>query len=109
MNSILLLTAISATTGIFGGGRQQCTTGTCPTAYATPATYQAAPNGYYQGSQACATGSCGTTYAAAPAPQYHHAPAPAHQAVGRGGWLRGRRMSQVVPTANCANGTCYRR
>jgi hypothetical protein len=90
MHSIVLLTALSATSGIFGGGRtQQCSTGQCPNvAYAAPA----------------------ATHAAAPAPQYYSAPAPMAQAAApRRQWFRTARMTYAAPATTCSNGTCYRR
>lgn len=100
MNSIVLLTALTATSGIFGGGSRQqtCTTGQCGTAYAAPVArtqYVAAP---------------AAQYTAAPAPQYYTQAAPiAQPAMARRAWFRPARTAFAAPATTCANGTCYRR
>ncbi len=89
MNSIVLLTALTATSGIFGGGARQqtCTTGQCGAVYAAPVAQQ--------------------HYAAAPAPQYYTQAAPVAQpSVGRRQWFR---PARVAYTTSCPGGTCNRR
>ena len=81
MNAMILLTAMSATGGIFGGHKARthpyyrtapttaCATGTCPRVQAAaPVTYAPAPvaapaptytyQSYYSVGTACATGNC---------------------------------------------------
>jgi hypothetical protein len=107
MNPIILMTAMTATSGLFGGGRQ-CTTGQCGRAYAAPVRSYAAT---------CQTGSCGG-YVAAPAPQYHRVAAPAPQvatvAAPQAVAAPAPRYFTVqsyyyAPASTCPNGTCPRR
>ena len=91
MHSIVLLTAMTATTGLFGGHRQArtagCQTGQC----ARPAAVAYAP-------ATCRTGNCPTAYAApAPAAYAPAAPAVTYQS------------AYYPPAASCATGTCPRR
>lgn len=95
MHSIVLLTAMTATSGLFGGrpakmGHQA--------AYSRPVQVAAAP---------CRTGTCGGSYAPAatyapaapayaPAPQTATVPATAYS-------------SYYYPAASCATGNCPRR
>lgn len=72
MHQILLMTALTATSGLFGGGRQQCASGNCGYVQAPAQVRYAAP-------AACAGGSCGTYAAAAPAPRYYYPTAAAPQ------------------------------
>src|SRR4051794_39164386 len=105
MHSIVLLTPVTATSGLFGGGRPRKTS-SCGAAYARPAhvAYAQAPS--------CQTGGCGTSYAppayaAAPAPAPMQAPAayaPAPQAAA----APAAYSSYYFPTAatSCASGNC---
>jgi hypothetical protein len=100
MNAIVLLTAMTASSGIFGGGRASCAGGQCGRTYAAPVRY-AAP--------ACAGGQCAGYVAQAPAygyaaPAYGAAPAP------RMAMRPTYTPMAYYPTASaCPNGTCYRR
>jgi hypothetical protein len=110
MQSIVLLTAMAATSGLFGGGR----TASCPGGQCG-ATYYQAPSAY----SACAGGSCGYGYAAPAQPmaqypaqatyqypaqarvQYPYAaPAPLYY---------GYNSYYYAPMSTCAGGTCPRR
>jgi hypothetical protein len=102
MHQIVLLTALSATTGLFGGGRQ-CRTGYCGSSVTRPA--------YYAPVSTCRTGTCPRTYAAAPvaAPQAAPAAAPPQTA-----YAQPRRVasyySYYYPTqSTCPGGNCPRR
>ena len=91
MHSIVLLTAMTATTGLFGGHRQArtaCQGGQC----ARPAAVAYAP-------ATCRTGNCPTAYAA---PVQAAAYAPAAPAMTY-------RSAYYPPAANCATGNCPRR
>lgn len=70
MHSVLLLTALTATSGLFGGGRQ-CTSGNC----GSPAVYYTYAPRYYNVQAPCATCPASAPQAA-PVPQ---AAAPAVQ------------------------------
>jgi hypothetical protein len=101
MHSILLLTAVTATSGLFGGARH-CKTGQCGTSYARPARVATAP-------ASCQTGNCGTSYAPpvqayAPAPRAY-APAPQMTAA------PAAYSSYYTPAVagSCATGNCPRR
>ncbi|AGA27298.1 hypothetical protein [Singulisphaera acidiphila] len=111
MHQLILLTALTATSGLFGGGRQQCGTGRC--GRPTVGFSACAPQQQYAQPQfsACQPGTaCGT---AAPAAYPAYAPqapiaapqayAPAPQAAAY--------PSYYYPTAasSCAGGSCARR
>lgn len=91
MHPIVLITALTATSGIFGGSRTACTTGTCAQVYAAPAPVVAAP---------------------AQATPYY-APAPAVQAaqprVAAPRWGRRGRVAYYTTASTCTTGTCPRR
>jgi hypothetical protein len=91
MHQIVLFTALSATTGIFGGGRATCTTGTCGQVYAAPApaVAAAAPNVTY--------------YTPAPAPQVVQPQFAAPRLARR------NRVAFYTAPATCTTGTCPRR
>ena len=105
MHQLVLITALSATTGLFGGGRQ-CRTSHCGGftarhAYAAPAA-------------ACRTGACPQAYAAAPAAAPQSAPvAAAPPAATYQTAIRpaGRTVySYYYPAqSSCPNGQCQRR
>lgn len=109
MHQIILLTALTATSGLFGGGRQQCGTSRC--GRPTVGFSACAPQRQYVQPQysACQPGTaCGTaapaaypTYAAPQAPYAApQAPAPAPQAAVA-------YPSFYYPAAsNCAGGNC---
>ena len=100
MHQIVLLTAMTATSGLFGGGRH-CKTGQC----GAPMAYHQA----YAPVSACQPGApCGGSYAAptpvpqaAPAPQAAYAPAP------RAAFYPSFYAAPATPA--CAGGNCYRR
>jgi hypothetical protein len=70
MHQIVLLTALTATSGLFGGrAPASCPGGQCGAAY------YPAPSAY----SACAGGSCGYTYAAPVQPQYQYPAQPQYQ------------------------------
>ncbi len=69
MHQIILLTAMTATSGLFGGGRATCASGTCGMTYAPAPAYST-----------CAPGTpCGGYVQQAPAPQQYYYPYPAAQ------------------------------
>jgi hypothetical protein len=95
MQSIILMSALTMTSGLFGGGRSSCPSGQCGAAMVPASAYQYtyAPTAYYA-PQARPVSYLPTTYytqpstAAAPAQMYYY----------------------VYPTATaCPNGSCYRR
>jgi hypothetical protein len=91
MHSIVLFTAMTATTGIFGGHRQArtaCQGGQC----ARPAAVAYAPS-------TCRTGACPTAYAAPATHAMTYAPAPAMT----------YRSAYYPPATSCATGNCPRR
>ena len=95
MHSIVLLTAMTATSGLFGGHHKQARTAGCQGgSCARPAAVAYAPSGN------CSTGQCGT-------PSYgghaSYAPAPQHRATAY--------TSNYYPPASssCATGNCPRR
>ncbi len=112
MHQIVLLTAMTATSGLFGGGRA-CKSGHCGSYAAAPAAYApAAP---------CASGRCGSgysyapyaqpmtygyapTHAYAPAPAYSYAPTPQVAAA-----PTGYTSYYYPPASSCATGNCPRR
>jgi hypothetical protein len=99
MNAIVLFTAMTATSGLFGfGGGRTCATGTCGRGYvAAPScyTYRAPASSY-------APAYAAPTYAA-PAAAYS-APAPAAPRVSY------YQSNYAYPvTAGCPNGNCPRR
>jgi hypothetical protein len=112
MHQIVLLTALTAMTGLFGGSRH-CGTGTCyRPAYRHAYTYSAP---YARCGRAY--GTCGT-YAAAPAapytapmaaaPQAAQAPvAPTVQVARRATYSTYNYY--YAPQSSCPNGQCYRR
>lgn len=104
MHQIVLLTALTATSGLFGGGRaSSCASGSCGMTYAPAPSYAA-----------CAPGTPCGGYAQAPAPQpqyyYYPAPAPQHHGAPQAMAPRAYYPSAYYyrPTGNCAGGTCYR-
>jgi hypothetical protein len=109
MHQIVLITALSATTGLFGGGRT-CRSGQC-------GSYYTARHAYYAPVATCRTGACPQVYAAAPAaaPQaapVAAAPAPAPAATYQTAVRPAMRTaySYYYPTQSyCPNGQCARR
>lgn len=120
MHQIILMTALTATSGLFGGGRApSCASGTCGMAYAAAPSYATAPT--------CAPGTaCGGYVQAAPMPvpqqnYYYQAPSAQPQAVPatpqapvappqvmapQGYYYP---TAAYYPASSCAGGTCYRR
>ncbi len=92
MNSIVILTALTATSGLFGGGRHA--RAAHQAAYARPVASVSAP---------CRTGTCPQAYVAQPSPTMMAAP----QAVAAPSQTYTSYYS--APMAPCATGTCPRR
>lgn len=88
MHQFVLLTAMTAASGLFGGGRQTCTTGQCSNTVSWAPTVRQAP--------------------VAPAPVYYR-PYAAPQA----SYFAPRAFAPAAyaypPVSSCANGTCPRR
>ena len=120
MNSLVLITAITATSGLFGGHKSSCGGGGCGRATMARHHTYAAP------APTCYTGSC-TSYAAptmqygapgmtAPAPQASPGmpapPAPPKSAAAAPAMAPATYYVQsyyYTPASPCANGQCYRR
>jgi hypothetical protein len=112
MHQIVLLTAMTATTGLFGGGRSHCTTGRCGQAapvYSTCQPGTACANGgyYYAAPRVAAAPTYAPGYAAPQAPRVAAAPVarPAAPATA----YYPSYYYPTTATANCPNGTCYQR
>ena len=101
MHSIVLLTAMTATTGLFGGHRQARTAGCAGGQCARPAAVAHTPPMYAPAS-GCSTGQC------APAPRAY-APAPAHATYAQAPAMT-YRSAYYPPASNapssCATGNC---
>jgi len=91
MHSIVLLTAMTATGGLFGGHHRQARTACQGGQCARPAAVAYAP-------ATCRTGTCPTAYAA-PTHAMTYAPAQAMT----------YRSAYYPPAASCATGNCPRR
>lgn len=117
MHSIVLFTAMTATSGLFGGHRQVATSGCAGGSCARPAAVA------YSAPSACQTGTCGTSYGygyryaaptgyAAPAPA-QYAPAPtAYAAPAPAAYSPAPAVSYnsyYYPAATCTTGSCPRR
>ena len=112
MNSLVLLTAITATSGLFGGHKSACGTAKC----GRPA--MARHHSYAAPVSTCYTGSC-TSYAApamhygTPTPQAMPTPvAPSKSAAAAPAMAPATYYVQsyyYTPASPCANGQCYRR
>lgn len=92
MHQIVLFTALTATSGLFGGGRTTCTTGTCPQVYSAPAVQQAS-----------APAAAPTYYYTAPAPQVAQPQAVAPHIARR------NRVAFYYTPSTCTTGNCPRR
>jgi hypothetical protein len=114
MHQIVLLTALSATTGLFGGGRP------ARTSYYYGG--YTARNAYYYAPSTCSTGACPRVNAAAPAAAPARqaapvaaapvaaAPAPVAPAYQTARYAPRMTYSYYYPTqSSCPNGQCSRR
>ncbi len=105
MHQIVLLTALSATTGLFGGGRT-VRSGHCYGGYT-------ARHAYYAPATTCRSGACPRVYAAAPAPAQQAAPvaaAPAAPVYQTARYAPRTVYSYYYPAqSSCPNGQCPRR
>ena len=102
MHSIVLLTAMTATSGLFGGHHGRANS--CGAACGRPARVAYAPVA------TCRTGNCGTA-SYAPAAHYGYAPAPyaAPQHVAAPAPTTYMTSNYYAPASSCATGNCPRR